>query len=195
MELATIETPPELILFNAYLSAEKDLERERQRLRQSEVAKDRAAAQLKEAQAGGTREEVAAAEAEYRQRVEEWQRVRDGEAPDAAPASDDATGAGGAETGVDGAEVDEDRIDEDRIDEDAADGDAAGDVESTVTGEPAEAPADAGSPPEVAAPAEATGDGPPPVASVVDAPGPEAPAADAPVAEADEGAPGGEGET
>lgn len=79
VELAAIETPPELILFNAYLSAEKDVERERQRIRQAEVAKDKAAAQLKDAQSGGSREDIAAAEAEYRQRVEEWKRIRDGE--------------------------------------------------------------------------------------------------------------------
>ena len=92
VELAAIETPPELILFNAYLSAEKDLERERQRVRQAEVAKDKAATRLKETQAGGSREEVAAAEAEYRQRVEEWKRVRDGE--EIAAAEEAATEAG-----------------------------------------------------------------------------------------------------
>ncbi len=79
VELASIETPPELILFNAYLSAEKDVERERQRVRQAEVAKEKAASRLKEAQAGGSREAVAEAEAEYRQRVEDWKRARDGE--------------------------------------------------------------------------------------------------------------------
>ena len=101
VELAAIQTPPELILFNAYLSAEKDVERERQRIRQAEVAKDKAAAQLKEAQSSGSREDIAAAEAEYRQRVEEWKRIRDGEeiaATDEAAVEVDAADAEDAAT-------------------------------------------------------------------------------------------------
>ena len=95
VELASIETPPELILFNAYLAAEKDLERERQRVRQAEAAKDKAAARLKDlTSSGAPRDEVAAAEQEYREQVESLRRVRAGEA-DAPVDGVDADGTAG----------------------------------------------------------------------------------------------------
>jgi len=98
VELATITTPPELILFNAYLNAEKELERERQRIRQAEITKDKAAARLKElSTGGGSREDIAAAEQEYRDTVEALRRVKAGEPAEGAredAASEDAAADG-----------------------------------------------------------------------------------------------------
>lgn len=103
VELATITTPPELILFNAYLNAEKELERERQRIRQAEITKDKAAARLKELSAGGgSREDIAAAEQEYRDTVEALRRVKAGESADGASegaASEDAASGDAAADG------------------------------------------------------------------------------------------------
>lgn len=94
VELATITTPPELILFNAYLTAEKEVERERQRVRQAEITKDKAAVRLKElSSGGGSREDIAAAEQEYRDTVEELRRVKAGEP--AAGSGDESTSDGG----------------------------------------------------------------------------------------------------
>jgi hypothetical protein len=100
VELSSIETPPELVLFNAYLAAEKDRERERQRIRQAEIVKDKAAARLKELGGGrASREEVAAAEAEYREAVAALRRVEAGEPADAGDEPDDALATGDATPG------------------------------------------------------------------------------------------------
>lgn len=90
VELASITTPPELILFNAYLDAERELERERQRLRSAEVAREKAAAHLREVKASSaSRDEVEAAEKAWREAHEEWQRVKSGEPEVAEEAADE----------------------------------------------------------------------------------------------------------
>lgn len=79
VDLASIPSPAELVVFNTFLDSEKDAERERQRIRQAEAAKDKAAAQLKQARDGGTKDEVAEADAAYREAVEALRRIQAGE--------------------------------------------------------------------------------------------------------------------
>ncbi len=108
VELATITTPPELILFNAYLTAEKEVERERQRVRQAEITKDKAAVRLKElSSGGGSREDIAAAEQEYRDTVEELRRVKAGE-PAAGSGDESTSDVGDAEVAGTDADTDTD---------------------------------------------------------------------------------------
>lgn len=136
VELASIETPPELILFNAYLTAEKELERERQRVRQAEIAKDKAAARLKELTAAGApRDEVAAAEQEYRDQVEALRRVKAGEPAEgeASPGSDASAGDAGTD---DGGAVDHGEVDGSGGTE-GSDGEPAADAGDGSDGEPA----------------------------------------------------------
>ncbi len=128
VELASIETPPELILFNAYLVAEKEVERERQRVRQAESAKDKAAAHLKDLTAAGApREEIAAAEQAYREQVESLRRVKAGESDEpresaeTAGADEEAVGEVGEtdeDAGTAAAETDEES--EGELDPDAS---------------------------------------------------------------------------
>lgn len=119
VELATITTPPELILFNAYLTAEKEVERERQRVRQAEITKDKAAVRLKElSSGGGSREDIAAAEQEYRDTVEELRRVKAGE-PAAGSGDESTSDVGDAE--VAGTDTDTDTDTEAVADAEATD--------------------------------------------------------------------------
>jgi hypothetical protein len=110
VELATITTPPELILFNAYLTAEKEVERERQRVRQAEITKDKAAVRLKElSSGGGSREDIAAAEQEYRDTVEELRRVKAGE-PAAGSGDESTSDVGDAEAAGTDADADAEAV-------------------------------------------------------------------------------------
>lgn len=150
VELGTITTPPELILFNAYLAAEKDLERHRQRVRAAEIAREKAAAKLRELKGSSAgRDEVDAAEKEWREALENLKRVEAGEEPE--PAATDDTGAAAPEAA-------------DGTDTDAADGEAEVEALNSETS-PGDAPsddapvADAGLGDEAAA--DAGGDTPP----------------------------------
>jgi hypothetical protein len=171
VELATITTPPELILFNAYLNAEKELERERQRIRQAEITKDKAAARLKElSTGGGSREDIAAAEQEYRDTVEALRRVKAGElaegASEDAASEDTASEDAAADDGTPGSEA---QAVDGGADGDVSDGsdssEPASDPESEAAADAATAPAAEAEPaaeaqPE-AEPAAASADTPP----------------------------------
>lgn len=102
VDLATLTTPPEVVVLNQFLASEKDAERERQRIRQAESAKDKAAARLKELREGNAgKDEVAEADQAYRDALEALARVKAGD--DAVPEADaleqaqDVTGSGDAE--------------------------------------------------------------------------------------------------
>jgi hypothetical protein len=86
VDLATLTTPPEVVVLNQFLASEKDAERERQRIRQAESAKDKAAARLKELrESNAGKDEVAEADQAYRDALDALARVKAGEP--AAPAA------------------------------------------------------------------------------------------------------------
>ena len=79
VDLAAITSPPELVLFNEFVESEKRAERERQRTRQLESAKDKAAAKVKELRSGSDKEALAEAEQAYREALEALKRHEAGE--------------------------------------------------------------------------------------------------------------------
>ena len=83
------DTQKALLLFNRRTEAAEAVKAAERNLAKAVKAKDEAAAALKRAQdSGGGAESVAEAEAEWRTAVDAWQRARDGEEPEEAPAED-----------------------------------------------------------------------------------------------------------
>ena len=83
------DTQKALLLFNRRTEAAEAVKAAERNLAKAVKAKDEAAAALKRAQdSGGGAESVAEAEAEWRTAVDAWQRARDGEEPEEAPADE-----------------------------------------------------------------------------------------------------------
>ena len=80
------ETERALTLFNEYVVADRERARRERRVKKAERAKDDAAAAIKKLEEkGGSAEEKAAAETTYREALDMWKRLRDGEEPQSAP--------------------------------------------------------------------------------------------------------------
>lgn len=84
------ETTAALTLFNEYVVADRERARRERRIKKAERAKDDAAAEIKKIdERGGSAEDKAKAETTYREALEMWKRLRDGEDVDADDKTDD----------------------------------------------------------------------------------------------------------
>jgi hypothetical protein len=78
------ETTAALTLFNEYVAADRERARRERRIKKAERAKDEAATAIKKIdERGGNAEDKAKAETTYREALEMWKRLRDGEDVDA----------------------------------------------------------------------------------------------------------------
>ena len=82
------ETTAALTLFNEYVDADRERTRREKRVKKAERAKDEAAAAVRKANESGSAEDKAAAEAAYREAQDAFKKIRDGEEPEEAPASE-----------------------------------------------------------------------------------------------------------
>ncbi len=122
------ETTAALTLFNEYVVADRERARRERRIKKAERAKDEAAAEIKKIdERGGNTDDKAKAETTYREALEMWKRLRDGEDVDATAkaaesASDDTPVAAAAAEEADGdAPAEEPPTDEAPADEAPAD--------------------------------------------------------------------------
>lgn len=162
VDLATLTTPPEIVVLNQFLSSEKDAERERQRIKQAESAKNKAANRLKELrESNASKEEIAEADAAYRESLDHLAKVKAGEVPSKSDPKGEADGAdasaGDAQGGTEGSATEDSPAGADDgapSEEEPAAGESP--VEEAAAGEsPAEATADDESPAEEPAAEEA----------------------------------------
>ncbi|MEM7140597.1 MAG: hypothetical protein AAF548_06130 [Actinomycetota bacterium] len=160
------DTTAALTLFNEYVEADRERTQREKRVKKAERAKDEAAALVKKLSERGSAEEKAEAEAAYRTAADAWKKLRDGEEPDEAPASEETSPDASAEEAP-----------EDEASADEAPAEDAPAAEASSDDAPAqEAPAEE-------APAEET---PAEEAPNEEAPAEEAPAEDAPAADGDD---------